>query len=89
MKKETVKRGKSIAHHLNANSEKIFSYEDDIPSMKKCVLRILATIDPESNPEVVEARQIFEHMDVERNTSSRNHFLSTLVTYMTGCKVGR
>lgn len=77
--KDLVDRKGTIAAYLNRNRERIFMY-GDVDMMKAEVLRLLSNEEIKDNPETQRAVDII-------TKCKRNHFLSTLVTYMTGIKV--
>lgn len=78
MKDLTDRKG-TIAAYLNRHRESIFIHQD-VDAMKVEVLRLLSDEAIRDNPETQRAVEIITRC-------KRNHFLSTLVTYMTGIKV--
>lgn len=81
MKDLSSKKG-TIAQYLTKNEQKIWACGKDINKMKACVLELLSAEEIQSNPETANAVHILSKLH-------GNHFLSTLVTYMTGMKIGR
>lgn len=81
MKDLSTKKG-TIAQYLSKNKEKIWACGDDIAKMKAVVLELLSAKEIASNPATPEAIRIL-------SKTRGNQFLSTLVTYMSGLKIGR
>lgn len=80
MKDLTNKKG-TIAHYLTQHQNEIYACGNDVEKMKKITLKLLESEDLKSNPVTLEA---IDHI----KKSKGNKFLSLLVTYMTGMKVG-
>lgn len=72
----------TIAAYLTKNQNKIYGCGNNINKMKSVVLELLSAEEIQGNPETANAINILSKLH-------GNHFLSTLVTYMTGYKVGR
>lgn len=75
------KRG-TIANYLTKHQAEIYGCGSDIYKMKQVVLDLLHKEEIQDNPETPEAIRIL-------SSCKGSLFLSTLVTYMTGMKVGR
>lgn len=80
--KDLSTKKRTIAEYLTKNKEKIWACGDDVVKMKAVVLELLSAEEIASNPATSKAIMIL-------SKTHGNQFLSTLVTYMSGIKVGR
>lgn len=81
MKNLSNKKG-TIAAYLTRNRDKIFACGNNIDKMKEVVLELLRSEEIKDNPATAESIKVLSR-------ARGNAFLSTLITYMTGLKVGR
>lgn len=80
MKDLTNKKG-TIANHLTKHQNEIYACGSNVEKMKEITLKLLKSEELKSNPATLEA---IDHI----KKSKGSKFLSLLVTYMTGMKVG-
>lgn len=79
--KDLTNKKETIANYLTQHQNEIYACGNNVEKMKEITLKLLRSEELKSNPATLEA---IEH--IKKAKGSR--FLSVLVTYMTGMKVG-
>ena len=81
MKRDLISVKGTIANYLVKHQNEIYACSNNVEKMKEVTLKLLENDEIKSNPATKEA---IDHIKKAKG----NRFLSLLVTYMTGMKVG-
>ena len=81
MTRDLQKYEGTIANYLTKHTNEIWACGNNLVKMKEVVLDLLSKDEIKSNPETAKAIKILSKLNGAR-------FTSTLMTYMTGMKVG-